>query len=76
LWPTTDTGLVRRLHRISAPTLLMRGALDAVLPASYLPRIADGIRGPTELATVPAAGHLADLDAAREVAGRILGFLC
>lgn len=75
LWPTTDTGLARRLHRISAPTLLMRGAEDAVLPASYLPRIADGIGGPTELATLPGAGHLADLDAPREVVGRLLEFL-
>ena len=75
LWPTTDTGLSRRLHRIIAPTLLMRGSEDAVLPASYLARIADGIGGPTELATLPGAGHLADLDAPREVAGRLLGFL-
>jgi pimeloyl-ACP methyl ester carboxylesterase len=75
LWPTTDTGLARRLHRITAPTLLLRGEADAVLPAAYLPRIADGIAGPTEIGSIPEAGHLADLDEPDAVAERVLGFL-
>jgi len=75
LWPTTDIGLARRLHRIRMPTLLLRGHEDAVLPASYLSRIGDGIGGPTQLGTVAGAGHRADLDAPDEMAARILDFL-
>jgi pimeloyl-ACP methyl ester carboxylesterase len=75
LWPIGDTGLARRLHRITSPTLLVWGEQDAVLPTSYADRFAGGIAGPSEIAIVPGAGHLADLDAPEKVAEEILKYL-
>jgi pimeloyl-ACP methyl ester carboxylesterase len=75
LWPTGDRGLARRLHRITAPTLLLWGAEDRVVPASYAKRFADGIRGKAQLRSVPGAGHRADLDAPDATAEAVLSFL-
>ena len=75
LWPTTDTGIVRRLHRITVPTLILRGAEDAVLPASYVDRVADGVAGDVQVGSVPRAGHRADLDAPQAVADHVRDFL-
>jgi pimeloyl-ACP methyl ester carboxylesterase len=75
LWPTTDTGLSRRLHRIHAPTLLLRGTADAVLPASYMERMVAGIAADVQRGTIPRAGHLADLDEPAAVAEQVLDFL-
>jgi len=35
LWPIPDRGLSRRLHRITAPTLIIHGAQDRFVPAEY-----------------------------------------
>lgn len=75
LWPLGDRGLAKRLHRISAPTLLLWGAEDRVVPASYAKRFADGIAGPAQVRSVPGAGHRADLDAPQATAEAVLSFL-
>jgi pimeloyl-ACP methyl ester carboxylesterase len=35
LWPIPDRGLVKRLHRLAAPTLTMWGEQDGLIPAAY-----------------------------------------
>ena len=75
LWPTTDTGVRKRLHRIQAPTLLLWGSEDRIVPASYAKRFADGISGPVEVRSITGAGHLADLDDPDACATAILEFL-
>ena len=35
IWPIPEKGLRKRLHRIAAPTTLIWGAADRVVPASY-----------------------------------------
>jgi pimeloyl-ACP methyl ester carboxylesterase len=75
LWPTSDTGLAKRLHRIACPTLVLWGSRDAIVPASYAKRFADGIRGRTQVRSIEGAGHLADLDAPDAVADAVLSFL-
>ena len=75
LWPTGDLGLAKRLHRITAPTLLLWGSEDRIVPASYAKRFADGIAGPTEVRSIAGAGHRLDLDAPEEAAEAVLGFL-
>lgn len=72
LWPTGDRGLAKRLHRIAAPTLLLWGAEDRVVPASYAKRFADGIAGKAEIRSIPGAGHRLDLDAPDATAAAIL----
>jgi pimeloyl-ACP methyl ester carboxylesterase len=75
LWPTCDVGLRKRLHRITAPTLLLWGSHDRVVPGSYAKRFADGLGGPVTARTIEGAGHLADVDAPEASAGAILEFL-
>lgn len=72
LWPLGDTGLVKRLGRIMAPTLIAWGETDRVMPRSYADRFAAAIGGKTTLATIPGAGHLADLDAPDALADAVL----
>jgi pimeloyl-ACP methyl ester carboxylesterase len=45
VWPIPDRGLRKRLHRISAPTLLVFGDHDAYVPASYAKDFAERISG-------------------------------
>lgn len=75
LWPTGDRGLAKRLHRITAPTLLLWGGEDRVVPASYAKHFADGIAGGAEVRSIPGAGHRVDLDAPDEAADAVLRFL-
>lgn len=35
LWPIPDRGLSKRLHRVKAPTLILWGQSDRVLPSAY-----------------------------------------
>ena len=74
LWPTGDCGLRKRLHRISAPTLLLFGSEDRILPASYAKRFADGIRGDTQIRSIEGAGHRVDFDTPDAAADAILTF--
>ncbi|MEX2480177.1 MAG: alpha/beta fold hydrolase [Gammaproteobacteria bacterium] len=75
LFPTGNTGLERRLQRITCPVLLLRGELDKVMPRSYLERFAAGVSGPATIVDIPEAGHLAELDQPQVVAGLVQEFL-
>lgn len=75
LWPLGNTGLVKRLHRIVAPTLLLWGDEDKVVPPSYAERYRHGIKGRTTVCRIPRAGHLAELDQPQEVARNVLEFV-
>ncbi|HEY8518301.1 MAG TPA: alpha/beta fold hydrolase [Candidatus Binatia bacterium] len=74
-WPLGERGLKKRLHRIKAPTLIVWGAEDRVIPPSYAHRFAAGIPGEVETRTIPGAGHLVDVDAPEELARAILEFV-
>lgn len=75
LWPTGDLGLVKRLHRIQAPTLLLFGSEDRVLPASYGKRFADGLAGLVQVREIEGAGHLLEIDAPDAAAEAVVSFL-
>ena len=62
LFPLGKTGITSRLHRIHNPTLLVRGATDQVLPATYNAVFADGIEGPVRTIEIEDAGHLPEID--------------
>ncbi|MEA3217614.1 MAG: hypothetical protein QOJ19_3770, partial [Acidimicrobiia bacterium] len=74
-WPLCDLGLGKRLHRITAPTLVVWGADDQALLPSYAELFSAGISGSVQTVLVDGAAHLVDLDAPDELADRILGFL-
>jgi abhydrolase domain-containing protein 6 len=73
-WPLGNTRLEKRLPLIKAPTLLIWGEEDRVMPRSYAARIAAGIGERCEIRMIPGAGHLAELDKPDEVAAAILGW--
>ena len=74
-WPLGATKLEKRLGLIAAPTLLLWGEKDAVIPGSYAQKFATAINGSTRIETVPDAGHLAYLDRPEAVASAILAHL-
>jgi pimeloyl-ACP methyl ester carboxylesterase len=75
LWPLTDTGLAKRLHRIDAPALVAWGAADRLVPASYAKRFSDALAGPAEVRLIPGAGHMVELDAPDALSEAVLEFL-
>ena len=74
-WPLGNTRLERRLPLIEAPTLILWGEHDRLLPRSYARTIAAAIKAPTEVRIIAGAGHLAELDKPDETAAAILGFM-
>ena len=73
-WPLGNTKLEKRLPLISAPTLLVWGDGDKIMPRSYADKFAARIKGRTEIKVIPGAGHLAELDKPDEVAAAILAW--
>jgi pimeloyl-ACP methyl ester carboxylesterase len=73
-WPLGNTRLERRLGLITAPTLIIWGENDRLMPRSYAGTIANAIRARTETKIIAGAGHLAELDKPDEVAAAVLGF--
>ncbi len=74
-WPLGNTRLEKRLPTIIAPTLLIWGAEDRVMPVNYAEWIAKTIKGKSQLKTIPGAGHLAELDQPAAVAKAITDFM-
>jgi pimeloyl-ACP methyl ester carboxylesterase len=74
LWPLPDRGLRRRLYRITAPTAIVFGELDAFTPARYADDFADAIAH-AERHVVADAGHMVPVERPQEVAEIVLRFL-
>ena len=75
MWPFGDIGLVRRLHRVRCPVMLLWGAADALVPPAYANRFSAALSAPARIELVAGAGHLVTLDAPEACAGRLLDFL-
>ena len=60
------------LPLITAPTLLIWGEADRVMPRSYADKIAKAIPGGAKITTIADAGHLAELDQPDVVAKAVL----
>src|SRR6185369_12779817 len=73
-WPLGNTRLEKRLPLVTAPTLLLWGDHDAIMPRSYANRFASGVAGKTEIKLIPGAGHLAELDKPDDTAAAILAW--
>jgi pimeloyl-ACP methyl ester carboxylesterase len=73
-WPLGNTRLEKRLRLIEAPTLLVWGDDDRIMPRSYADKFAKGIKGRSEIKIIPGAGHLVELDQPEAVAAAILGW--
>jgi pimeloyl-ACP methyl ester carboxylesterase len=61
LWPIPDKGLRRRMHRIKAPTLIIWGRQDRMIPPAYAEDFKAGIPQ-AEVVMVDKASHLVHLE--------------
>jgi pimeloyl-ACP methyl ester carboxylesterase len=57
LWPIPDRGLKKRAYRISAPTLLVWGESDRLVPPIYVGEFTSRIRN-TQVEIIKEAGHM------------------
>jgi pimeloyl-ACP methyl ester carboxylesterase len=61
LWPIPDKGLKKRLHRVKAPTLLVWGKEDRLVPLVYADEFARRLPG-ARLELIDTAGHAPQLE--------------
>jgi pimeloyl-ACP methyl ester carboxylesterase len=66
--------LRRRLHRVGAPALFMRGASDGLVSADYLQAYA-GLLPNARMLTIPSAGHAPHLEQAEAFVAAVVEFL-
>ncbi len=74
LWPIPDKGLKKRMPRIKAPTLVVMGEQDKIVPPSYGDEFASRIEG-ASLHTISAAGHMLMIERPEEFATVVTEFL-
>jgi pimeloyl-ACP methyl ester carboxylesterase len=74
LWPIPNRGLTKRLHRVSAPTLIVWGAGDKIASPRYAEAFRERIKG-ARVEIVEQAGHLPHEEQPEKVAELTLAFL-
>ncbi len=74
IWPIPDKGLKKRIHRVKAPTLLIWGGEDRLVPPIYAEDFLRHIPG-ARIETVEKAGHAPHLEQPAAVAGLVCDFL-
>ena len=74
LWPIPNRGLSKRLHRVAAPTLLVWGESDRIVPARYAEDFRDAIAN-ARVEIIPEAGHLPEVEQPDRLADAVLSFL-
>lgn len=73
IWPLPDKGLTKRIHRVKAPTLIVWGKEDRLVPSIYADEFARRIPG-ARVHTVDGAGHAPHLEQPDKVARLIVDF--
>jgi pimeloyl-ACP methyl ester carboxylesterase len=74
IWPIPDKGLRRRIHRVSAPTLLVWGEKDALVHPAYAEEFTSRLRE-SRLEKIAGAGHLPQLEQPGAVRDVVLPYL-
>ena len=74
VWPIPDKGLKKRIHRISAPTLIIWGNQDRLAPPSYAHDFGTQIPQ-SRVEMVDSAGHVPHLEQLDQVTQLVLDFL-
>jgi pimeloyl-ACP methyl ester carboxylesterase len=73
VWPIPDTGLRKRLHRLTAPTLVLWGERDRANPLPYVEEWQRRVKG-AQVRIVP-GGHMLLHESPEALARAIAGFL-
>jgi pimeloyl-ACP methyl ester carboxylesterase len=74
IWPLPDKGLKKRIHRVTAPTLLVWGKDDRLVPLVYADEFTRRLAG-ARLQTVDGAGHAPHVEQPAVVARMVREFL-
>jgi len=74
LWPIPDRGLKRRAYRIKAPTLVLWGENDRIIPPVYAEDFSGLVAG-AQVSIMPNAGHLLMIERAEVFASSVADFL-
>jgi pimeloyl-ACP methyl ester carboxylesterase len=74
IWPIPDKGLKKRIHRVKAPTLIIWGKEDRLVPPVYADEFTGRIVG-ARVQTIEGAGHAPHLEQPDEVARLVADFL-
>lgn len=74
IWPIPDKGLKKRIHRVKAPTLVIWGKNDRLVPPIYAEEFAGRIAG-ARVELVDRTGHAPHLEQSETVARIVREFL-
>jgi pimeloyl-ACP methyl ester carboxylesterase len=74
VWPVPDRGLARRLHRITAPTLVVWGERDALVPVVYAEEFGRRITG-ARVEVLEGCGHAPQVERREETLALVREFL-
>jgi pimeloyl-ACP methyl ester carboxylesterase len=74
VWPVPDRGLARRLHRITAPTLIVWGADDALVSVVYAEEFAKRIAG-ARVEVLAGCGHAPHVERREQTLALVRDFL-
>jgi len=74
LWPIPDRGLKRRIHRIAAPTLIVWGESDRLVPPSYAEDFRSSI-GDSRVVIMKECAHLPMFEKRAEFVSLVTEFL-
>lgn len=76
LWPLGDRGLSERLYRVKAPTLLLWGEADRIIPPPYAEKFRQLLENSAEVKveTIPRAGHLVLMEQTEAATRAIVDF--
>jgi pimeloyl-ACP methyl ester carboxylesterase len=74
LWPIPDKGLKKRIHRIKAPTLLLWGDRDGLVPPAYAALFHSKL-AKSQIAMIAGAGHMVALENTPAFAAEVKAFL-
>jgi len=74
IWPIPDKGLAKRIHRVTAPTLLVWGRHDRLVPLAYAEAFSRRLPG-ARVEVVEEAGHAPHLERPEAVLALVAPFL-
>ena len=74
IWPIPDKGLKKRMHRIKAPTLIVWGKQDRLIPPVYAEDFRKGIAG-AKVELIDNASHMLTFEQPAAIAKAVAGFL-
>jgi pimeloyl-ACP methyl ester carboxylesterase len=74
LWPIPDRGLKKRAYRIAAPTLVLWGSSDRLIPPAYAQEFTKHIKH-AKVQMIDAAGHMLPYEQHDAFCKAVTGFL-